>query len=102
LYSEKDFILLSKLSKNKNYQILAGMLPIKNKKTFHNLVNKINGISKVNELFNLLSKEREKDFTNISTKYLLNLFKKYKSELDGVHIMTSGDIKLASKIANQI
>ena len=102
LYSEKDFVLLSKLSKNKNYQILAGILPIKNKKTFVNLINKINGISKVNELFDLLSGANEKDFADISTKYLLNLLEKYKSELDGVHIMTSGDIRLASKIANKI
>ena len=102
LYSEKDFVLLSKLSKNKSYQILAGILPIKNKKTFVNLIKKINGISKVNELFDLLSGANEKDFADISTKYLLNLLEKYKSELDGVHIMTSGDIRLASKIADKI
>ena len=102
LYSELDFINLSKLSTLTSNKILAGIFPIKNKKTFKNLNNKINGINKDNSLFKKLRKTNETDFLDVSSEYLINLLKKYRKDLDGVHIMTAGDIKLASKISSEI
>ncbi len=102
LFAENDFELLVKLSKNKKYKILAGILPIKNKQILHNLKNKINGISKSNLLFEQLSKATEKDFAKISINYFADMLSCYKKYLDGVHIMTSGDIKMAAKIAKII
>ena len=102
LFTENDFELLVKLSEKRKNKIFAGILPIKNKKTLYNLKNKINGISKKNVLFEHLSKAKEKDFTKISTKYFVEILSKYKKYLDGVHIMTSGDIRLATKIAKII
>ena len=78
------------------------ILPIKNKQILDNLKNKINGISKSNLLFEKLSKAREKDFSRISIDYFADMLSCYKKHLDGVHIMTSGDIKMAAKIAKTI
>ena len=102
LYSEEDFINLSKLSKFSKCKIFAGIFPIKNKKTFKNLNSKIDGINRNNILFDELKKSNEKDFLKISSKYLIKLLKKYKKDLHGVHIMTAGDISLASKISNEV
>tara|TARA_Y100001936_G_scaffold219813_1_gene233497 strand:- start:39580 stop:40494 length:915 start_codon:yes stop_codon:yes gene_type:complete len=102
LYSELDFINLSKLSALSSNKILAGIFPIKNKKTFKNLNNKINGINKDNSLFKELKKTKEEDYLKISTEYLIDLLIKYKKNLDGIHIMTAGDIKLASQISSKI
>ena len=102
LFTKNDFELLVKLSKNKKYKVLAGILPIKNKQILDNLKNKINGISKSNLLFEKLSKAREKDFSKISIDYFADMLSCYKKYLDGVHIMTSGDIKMAAKIAKTI
>ena len=102
LFTKNDFELLVKLSKNKKYKVLAGILPIKNKQILDNLKNKINGISKSNLLFEKLSKAREKDFSKISIDYFADMLSSYKKYLDGVHIMTSGDIKMAAKIAKTI
>lgn len=102
LFSEDDFVNLATLSKKTKNKILAGILPIKNKKTFNNLNKKINGINKDNELFNTLKKIPERDYLKISYKYLIDLLNKYKNDLDGVHIMTAGDIELASKISSNI
>ena len=102
LFTENNFELLVKLSKNKKHKIFAGILPIKNKKILYNLKNKINGISKKNLLFEQLSKANERDFTKISIKYFVEILSNYKKYLDGIHIMTSGDIKLAAKIAKII
>ena len=81
LFAKNDFELLVKLSKNNKYKILAGILPIKNKQILDNLKNKINGIS---------------------IDYFADMLSCYKKHLDGVHIMTSGDIKMAAKIAKTI
>ena len=102
LYTDDDFEKLIKLSKNKEYKILGGILPIKNKKTLFNMKNKINGITKGNKLFEILSKSKESDFVNISTDFFLKSLEKYKRHLDGIHIMTSGDIKLAVRISKVI
>ena len=102
LYTDDDFEKLFKLSKNKEYKILGGILPIKNKKTLFNMKNKINGITKGNKLFEILSKSKESDFVNISTDFFLKSLEKYKRHLDGIHIMTSGDIKLAVRISKVI
>ena len=102
LYTDDDFEKLIKLSKNKEYKILGGILPIKNKKTLFNMKNKINGITKGNKLFEILSKSKESDFVNISTDFFLKSLEKYKRHLDGIHIMTSGDIKLAVRIRKVI
>ena len=102
LFTKNDFELLVKLSRNKKYKVLAGVLPIKNKQILDNLKNKINGISKSNLLFEKLSKAREKDFSKISIDYFADMLSSYKKYLDGVHIMTSGDIKMAAKIAKTI
>jgi homocysteine S-methyltransferase len=102
LYSEEDFVNLRELSKFSKCKIFAGIFPIKNKKTFKNLNNKINGINRNNILFDELKKSKEEDFINISSKYLIELLKKYKKDLHGVHIMTAGDIVLASKISNKV
>ncbi len=102
LYTDDDFEKLIKLSKNKEYKILGGILPIKNKKTLFNMKNKINGITKGNKLFEILSKSKESDFVNISTDFFLESLEKYKRHLDGIHIMTSGDIKLAVRISKVI
>ena len=102
LYTDDDFEKLIKLSRNKEYKILGGILPIKNKKTLFNMKNKINGITKGNKLFEILSKSKESDFVNISTDFFLESLEKYKRHLDGIHIMTSGDIKLAVRISKVI
>ena len=102
LYTDDDFEKLIKLSRNKEYKILGGILPIKNKKTLFNMKNKINGITKGNKLFEILSKSKESDFVNISTDFFLKSLEKYKRHLDGIHIMTSGDIKLAVRISKVI
>ena len=102
LYTDDDFEKLIKLSKNKEYKILGGILPIKNKKTLFNMKNKINGITKGNKLFEILSKSKESDFVNISTDFFLESLEKYKRHLDGIHIMTSGYIKLAVRISKVI
>ena len=64
--------------------------------------NKINGISKKNILFKKLSESNERDFAKISIDYFVNLLTKNKKYIDGIHIMTSGDIKLAAKISKII
>ena len=102
LYSEEDFANLSKLSERANCKILAGIFPINNIRTFKNLNSKIDGINKDNDLFNLLRKTRESSFLKESTKYLTKLLGAYKKNLDGVHIMTAGNIELASRISNKI
>ena len=102
LYSEEDFVNLRELSKFSKCKIFAGIFPIKNKKTFKNLNNKINGINRNNILFDELKKSKEEDFINISSKYLIELLKKYKKDLHGVHIMTAGDIVLACNISNKV
>ena len=102
VYTDNDFEKLIKLSKRKNYKILGGILPIKNKKTLYNMQNKINGISKKNILFKKLSESNERDFAKISIDYFVNLLTKNKKYIDGIHIMTSGDIKLAAKISKII
>lgn len=102
LYSEEDFINLCKLSNKNSYKVLAGIFPIKNAKTFKNLNHKIDGINKNNTLFKKLKISSEEDFLKISSEHLINLLIKYKKDLDGVHIMTAGDLKLASKISEKI
>ena len=78
LYSEEDFVNLRELSKFSKCKIFAGIFPIKNKKTFKNLNNKINGINRNNILFDELKKSKEEDFINISSKYLIELLKSIK------------------------
>jgi len=102
LYSEEDFINLCKLSNKNSYKVLAGIFPIKNAKTFKNLNHKIDGINRNNTLFKKLKISSEEDFLKISSEHLINLLIKYKKDLDGVHIMTAGDLKLASKISEKI
>tara|TARA_B100001559_G_scaffold4476_1_gene3803 strand:+ start:1770 stop:2624 length:855 start_codon:yes stop_codon:yes gene_type:complete len=102
LYSETDFVNLCELSSISSSKILAGIFPIKNIRTLNNLNNKINGINKDNPLFKTLKKADEKDFQKLSSSYLVDLLIKYKKDLDGVHIMTAGDLKVASKLSEKI
>ena len=59
-------------------------------------------INKDNPLFKTLKKADEKDFQKLSSSYLVDLLIKYKKDLDGVHIMTAGDLKVASKLSEKI
>ena len=102
IYSETDFVNLCELSSISSSKILAGIFPIKNIRTLNNLNNKINGINKDNPLFKTLKKADEKDFQKLSSSYLVDLLIKYKKDLDGVHIMTAGDLKVASKLSEKI
>ena len=49
-----------------------------------------------------MQKIDENDIFNYSKEYLKNLIKVYKEHLDGIHIMTSGDISKALKLIENL
>ena len=49
-----------------------------------------------------MQKMDENDIFNYSKEYLKNLIKVYKEDLDGIHIMTSGDISKALKLIENL
>ena len=102
IYSESDFELMSKLSLNTDYKILCGILPITNSKVLNNVFKKLGGINIDTEHLKKIKKIDENKIFNHSKEYLKNLIKVYKDNLDGIHIMTSGDISKALKLIENI
>ena len=102
IFSEKDFELMSKLSLKTDYKILCGVLPITNIKVLHNVLKKLGGIDVESEHLKKMQKIDENDIFIYSKEYLKNLIKVYKEHLDGIHIMTSGDISKALKLIENL
>ena len=102
VYSHENLDFISQISRKKNYKILCGILPITNKKILKNIVNKIAGIPIDNKHLNKLKKLDDYEMEQYSIEHSSRLIKEYKSNLDGIHLMTSGDIKRANKIIKDL
>ena len=102
IFSESDFELISKLSMKTDYKILCGILPITNTKVLNTVFKKLGGVNIDSQHLKKIKNIDENEIFNYSKEYLKNLIKVYKSHLDGIHIMTSGDISKASKLIENI
>ena len=67
-----------------------------------NIVNKIAGIPIDSKHLNKLKKLDDYEMEQYSIEHSSRLIKEYKSNLDGIHLMTSGDIKRANRIIKDL
>ena len=102
VYSEYDFDLIAKISKNKNYKILCGVLPISNIFALNNIIKKLGGINVNSKHIRELKRMNNKRMSSSSEEYLKKLISEYKNDLDGIHVMTYGNIAKASKIVKDL
>lgn len=102
VYSEYDFDLVAKISKNKNYKILCGVLPISNIFALNNIIKKLGGINVNSKHIRELKRMNNKRMSSSSEEYLKKLISEYKNDLDGIHVMTYGNIAKASKIVKDL